>query len=164
MFKVNNRNTRKRCEICSKLTIITVNDVNFEHIFQHFLVLLLFIFIRSHSFSTYAKFYKKLSCPLPSAIRTRMCAYQGVRNGSFSESFTYVLNEWSLMYLSIHTNENVLLFVVISKPYLTDFEGVTDWTYREEKIFFLRKNSSNTLLQKTAKQVKLQQIIRKNPF
>ena len=43
MFKVNNRNTRKRCEICSKLTIKTperrhhwhrsgVFIVNFEHI------------------------------------------------------------------------------------------------------------------------------------
>ena len=25
-----------------------------------------------------------------------MCAYQGVRNVSFSENFAYVLNEWSL--------------------------------------------------------------------
>ena len=42
MFKVNNRNTRKRCEICSKLTIkipeqrhwprFRVFIVNFEHI------------------------------------------------------------------------------------------------------------------------------------
>ena len=42
MFKVNNRNTRIRCEICSKLTIKTperrqwrrsgVSIVNFEHI------------------------------------------------------------------------------------------------------------------------------------
>ena len=42
MFKVNNRNTRTRCEICSKLTIKTrqqnqsrpsgVYIVNFEHI------------------------------------------------------------------------------------------------------------------------------------
>ena len=31
MFKVNNRNTRTRCEICSKLTIRHQNDVlNFE--------------------------------------------------------------------------------------------------------------------------------------
>ena len=38
MFKVNNRNTRKRCEICSKLTIkirgvvLDIFIVNFEHI------------------------------------------------------------------------------------------------------------------------------------
>ena len=39
MFKVNNRNTRTRCEICSKLTIKThftpcssVSIVNFEHL------------------------------------------------------------------------------------------------------------------------------------
>ena len=41
----NNRNTRKRCEICSELTIKTperhVFIVNFEHISHLFLVLLL---------------------------------------------------------------------------------------------------------------------------
>ena len=46
MFKVNNRNTKTRCEICSKLTIKTperhywrrsgVFIVNFEHISHHF--------------------------------------------------------------------------------------------------------------------------------
>ena len=50
LFKVNNRNTRKRCEICSKLTIKTperrywrrsaVFIVNFEHISHLFLVFL----------------------------------------------------------------------------------------------------------------------------
>ena len=29
-------------------------------------------------------------------IRTRTCAYQGVRNDSFSENFAYLLNEWFL--------------------------------------------------------------------
>ena len=29
-------------------------------------------------------------------IRTRTCAYQGVKNISFSEKFAYVINEWSL--------------------------------------------------------------------
>ena len=51
LFKVNNRNTRTRCEICSKLTINTperrqwrrsgVFIVNFEHISHLVLVLLL---------------------------------------------------------------------------------------------------------------------------
>ena len=48
LFKVNNRNTRKKCEICSKLTIKTperrrsgVFIVNFEHISHLFLVFLL---------------------------------------------------------------------------------------------------------------------------
>ena len=42
MFIVNNSNTRKMCEICSKLTIkspqrhSTVFIVNFEHIFNFF--------------------------------------------------------------------------------------------------------------------------------
>ena len=49
MFKVNNRNNRARCEICSKLTIKTTERrhlrrsgvfiVNFEHI-SHFVLLL----------------------------------------------------------------------------------------------------------------------------
>ena len=30
-------------------------------------------------------------------IRTRKCAYQGVKNVSFSENFTYVLNGWTLI-------------------------------------------------------------------
>ena len=38
LFKYNNRNTRTRCEIYSKLTIKTVN---FEHISHHVLVFLL---------------------------------------------------------------------------------------------------------------------------
>ena len=51
MFNVINRNTRKRFEICSKLTIRTPEQrqwhlssvliVNFEHILHHFLVILL---------------------------------------------------------------------------------------------------------------------------
>ena len=50
MFKVNNRNTRARCEICSILTIKTperrryrsgVFIVNFEHILRLVLVFLL---------------------------------------------------------------------------------------------------------------------------
>ena len=33
MFKVNNRNTRRRCEICSKLTTFSsVSFVNFEQV------------------------------------------------------------------------------------------------------------------------------------
>ena len=49
LFKVNDRNTRKRCEICSKLTIKTtklrhsrsgVFIVNAEHISHHFPVFL----------------------------------------------------------------------------------------------------------------------------
>ena len=43
ILKVNSRNTRKRCEICSKLTIKTpdVFIVNFEHIVHLVLVFLL---------------------------------------------------------------------------------------------------------------------------
>ena len=57
MFKVNNTNSRTRCEICSKLTIKTperrhwhrsgVFIVNFEHILQLVLVFLLLTLSRS---------------------------------------------------------------------------------------------------------------------
>ena len=56
MFKVNNRSTRARCEICSKLTIKRPERrhsrrsgdsiVNFEHISQLALLLLLLILSR----------------------------------------------------------------------------------------------------------------------
>ena len=52
MFKVNNRNTRKRCEICSKLSTKTLEQrqlrrsgvfiFNFEHILHLVLVFLWF--------------------------------------------------------------------------------------------------------------------------
>ena len=53
---------------------------------------------RGHSISTYIhKIHRKtyISHPL---IRTRTCAYQRVRNVSFSENCAYVLNEWSHTY------------------------------------------------------------------
>ena len=51
MFKINNGNTRKSCEICSKLTIKTPERrrrsgafiINFEHILHIFLVFLLLL-------------------------------------------------------------------------------------------------------------------------
>ena len=56
MFKVYNRNTRIRCEICSKLTIKTperrywrrsgIFTVNFEHILRLLTVFLLLILSR----------------------------------------------------------------------------------------------------------------------
>ena len=59
LFKSNKRNTRKRCEICSKLTIIiperrqsrhsSVFTVNIEHILQLFLV---FLFLNLNNYST----------------------------------------------------------------------------------------------------------------
>ena len=48
----------------------------------------------NHSFSTYAQFSEKLT--FLTLIRTRTCAYQGVRNVSFSENFAYLLNDLHL--------------------------------------------------------------------
>ena len=52
----------------------------------------LFHFFWDYSISTYTKFFEK---------RTT-CAYQGVRNVSFSENFAYVLNEWPLCSLLLY--------------------------------------------------------------
>ena len=49
---------------------------------------------RDHPFSTYAKFPEKTNFSYP-VIRTRAFAYKGLRNISFLENFTYVLNGWS---------------------------------------------------------------------
>ena len=55
---------------------------------------------RDHSFSEYGKFFRKTNISYP-LIRTRTCAYQGVRNASFSENLAYVLNEWSPIKLTM---------------------------------------------------------------
>ena len=49
-----------------------------------------------HSFSTIAKLSEKLTFLTPDThtLRTPTCAYQGVRNVSFSDNFAYLLNEW----------------------------------------------------------------------
>ena len=51
--------------------------------------------IRDHSFSRYAKFSKKLAFLTPWYADVRV--YQGVRNVSFPGNFAYVLNRWSLI-------------------------------------------------------------------
>ena len=45
--------------------------------------------VRAQNFSKTNIFY--------SLIRTRTCAYQGIRNISFLGDLAYVLNEWSLI-------------------------------------------------------------------
>ena len=70
LFKVNNRNSRTRCEICSKLTIKTperrqwhlsgVVIVNFEHISHLLLVFLLLTLSRQISTGKFDLFW--LSC------------------------------------------------------------------------------------------------------
>ena len=46
----------------------------------------------SHSFIHLCSIFQKANICYP-LTRTRMCAYQGVRNVSFSENFAHVLNE-----------------------------------------------------------------------
>ena len=47
-----------------------------------------------HQYSTCAKISLKTNISWP-LIRRNTCAYQGVRNVSFSEKFVYILNGWS---------------------------------------------------------------------
>ena len=47
------------------------------------------------------KIFRKTNISNP-LIRIRTCAYQGVRNVSFSENFAYLLNGWSLHYIFIY--------------------------------------------------------------
>ena len=59
---------------------------------------------RGHPLSTYAKFSEKTDIS-NTLIRTRTCAYQGVRNVSFSENVAYVLNGWPRNGFIIYGNE-----------------------------------------------------------
>ena len=52
------------------------------------------------------KIFRKTNISYP-RIRTRTCVYQGVGNSSFSENFANVLNEWSLMDLTIIHRQNL---------------------------------------------------------
>ena len=49
-----------------------------------------------------------------SVIRTRTCAYQGVRNVSFPENFVYVLNGWP-QYIRLFDKGYEVVFLDISK-------------------------------------------------
>ena len=82
--------------------------INIPYIFHIFHIFTFFTFVASdniqvftiysffandHSSITFAKFSVKLTFLTPWC--TRSCAYQGVRNVSFSENFANVMNEWS---------------------------------------------------------------------
>ena len=54
-----------------------------------------FIWAIMHSFAVAASTFSVEHLGIIHLVRS--CAYQGVRNVSFSENFAYVLNEWSLM-------------------------------------------------------------------
>ena len=66
------------------------------------------------SFSMYTTFSKKL--PFLPSIFTRTCAYQKVRNGTFSKKFESVLNEYCLTKTS-STSSLYRHFVTLQKCY-----------------------------------------------
>ena len=67
------------------------------------------IVLRGHPFSAYAKFSEKVT------FLTFHDAYQGVRNVSFSENFTYLLNEWTLWNTAISLPFYGLIFALIQE-------------------------------------------------
>ena len=88
------------------------------------------------------KIFRKTNISNP-LIRARACAYQGVRNVSFSESFAYVLNGWprlvplrNISCSIVNTVKNYSEFIVkalercvsyvfiVSSIFITNFEGV----------------------------------------
>ena len=91
LFKVNNRNTRKRCEICSKSTITTAERsiILCSHFKQLYASLV-------SSYPSQLLSVQKVKPPVVTRVYSlmdRMCTYQGVRNVSFSENFVNGLNE-----------------------------------------------------------------------
>ena len=71
---------------CLPLSSFILRSVNLKRLFL----------LWDHSFSTYKNFFRKTNISYP-LMRRRTCAYQGVRNVSFSENFAYALNEWPLL-------------------------------------------------------------------
>ena len=72
--------------------------------------------VGDHSFSTFANVLKKLSFVTP--WYARVCAYQGVRNVSFSENFAYILNDWSFNIIKAYIYYSCVLIVVDFKQLL----------------------------------------------
>ena len=73
---------------------IKVNNIGIPQLLLKPVLYLCLDFIWIYSFSTYAKFRKtNISYSL---IRTHTCAYQEVKNISYSWNFVSILNEWSL--------------------------------------------------------------------
>ena len=89
--------------------VLLILDLNFDVLLRnsrHLWTILLnasrfpsIYLVWDHSFSTSAKSSEKLTflSPWYAHIRTHTCAYQGIRNASFSENFAEALNEWSLI-------------------------------------------------------------------
>ena len=100
-----------------------------------------------HSFNTYAKFFEKLTFLTPPSLMHRQtCAYQGLRNVSFPESFAYVLNEWSLC----NTSKIVAKTVMNLHDILTRYWKVTNFFGSNPFIILtLRANASNRVAQAT---------------
>ena len=75
---------------------------------------------RGHSFSTYAKFFEKLTF-----LRTG--TYQGVRNVSFSENFAQVLNGISIRYsfgtVTIRTSQDIWMLQTNLNLYIKGLNG-----------------------------------------
>ena len=102
------------------------------------------ISMRDYSFSMYAKFSEKLTILNPWITRT--CAYQWVRNVSFSQNFVYVPNEWSLNRFDLH--QAFLIFTLNnpkhkSQPVITNSK-LTIETQEQSVKNMLKVNNKDT--------------------
>ena len=76
---------------------------------------LAFIQIGGHSFSTRAKFSKKLT--FLNLWYVHVCAYQGVRKGSFSENFAQIPNDRTLVGNHIFLSQHFIFYFNSEKKY-----------------------------------------------
>ena len=100
---------------------------------SYFYATILFLYqksIKGSSIKYERKIFRKINICNP-LIRTRPCAYQGVRNVSFSESFVYVLNGWPPINQSI----NQYFFI---KMYLRETLGILCMCVREGPVYFVK--------------------------
>ena len=83
------------CQLTAVLSGITKYQkyLNIPEIFQLRLIVW-YICLVYYNMESFIQNITKLS---EKSFTTSTCAYQGVRNVSFSENFAYVLNKWSLL-------------------------------------------------------------------
>ena len=98
----------------------TVENQRFSDIFK--------LLYKGSSIKYVRKIFGKTNISNP-LIRTRMCAYQGLRNVGFLEHFAYILNEWPLTWSTFLTRFKSMFHFYI--PWKRQITKVTPGTYPE---------------------------------
>ena len=90
-----------RISLSKRHFVPEISRKQFENFRKIIIVLRKFLFLnKGPSIKYVRKIFRKTNISNP-LIRTHSCAYQGVRNVSFSENFAYVLNKLSSLCLEI---------------------------------------------------------------